>query len=182
MNRSHHKRRPRLPGVMEQIRAIWNDARGQDRLRPLATLLGKVVQQNLRAQDVDWSPLNPARGDKSPQAANLWGDRTEDGATGFLVKFVDGFSSPPHIHNVTYRGVVIAGEVHNDDPDAANMWMPNGSFWTQPAGEVHITAVGPTGGTAFLEIQSGPYLVRPSIEAFDNGERPINMEARNLSS
>ncbi|MEM6756041.1 MAG: DUF4437 domain-containing protein, partial [Planctomycetota bacterium] len=75
------------------------------------------------ASEVNWTALNPARGDESPKAATLWGDRGADEATGFLVEFVDGFSSPPHIHNVTYRGVVISGLVHNDDPDAATMWM-----------------------------------------------------------
>ncbi|MEO1130866.1 MAG: DUF4437 domain-containing protein [Planctomycetota bacterium] len=134
----------------------------------------------LRAEDVEWTPLNPARGDKSPQAANLWGDRTESGATGFLVKFVDGFSSPPHIHNVTYRGVVLGGEVHNDDPTAAMMWMPPGSFWTQPAGEVHITAARGSTNIAYIEIDSGPYLVHPPEQAFDQGERPVNVHDSNM--
>ena len=82
--------------------------------------------------------------------------------------------------NPLRRAVVSDGVVHNDDPTAAMFWMEPGSFWTQPAGETHITAVGPGGGLAFLEIESGPYLVRPSEEAFDNGERPINNEARNI--
>jgi len=143
---------------------------------------GVAVKGNdfLRAEDVAWTALNPARGDQSPQAANLWGDRKEAGATGFMVKFVDGFSSPPHIHNVTYRGVVLQGEVHNDDPAAATMWMPKGSFWTQPAGEVHITSA--QGGTniAYIEIDSGPYLVHPPDQAFDQGERPVNVHDSNL--
>ncbi|MEM9332019.1 MAG: DUF4437 domain-containing protein [Pseudomonadota bacterium] len=129
---------------------------------------------------VDFIPLNPARGDASPQAGVLWGDIRKDVPSGALITFADGFASPPHIHNITYRAVVIEGTVFNGDKDAQNLWMEPGSFWTQPAGEVHITAVGPTGGTAFLEILSGPYLVRPSIEAFDNGERPINIEERNV--
>ncbi|WP_168565020.1 DUF4437 domain-containing protein [Crateriforma spongiae] len=128
--------------------------------------------------DVVWQPLNPARGDKAPKAGTLWGDQTKDGASGFLVKFVDGFSSPPHIHNITYRGVVIAGALHNDDPDAAPMWMPAGSYWMQPAGEVHITAARGA-SVAFLEIQSGPYLVKPPKESFDNGQRPLNLDATN---
>ncbi|MEM1446588.1 MAG: DUF4437 domain-containing protein [Planctomycetota bacterium] len=134
----------------------------------------------LPASDVNWTPLNPARGDASPQAADLWGDRSVDGATGFLVKFKDGFSSPPHIHNVTYRGVVISGLVHNDDPDAEPMWMPAGSFWTQPAGESHITSAKGDENVAYIEIQAGPYLVQPADEAFDNGERPVNVSAANL--
>jgi hypothetical protein len=62
--------------------------------------------------EVEWEKLNPARGDKSPQAATLWGDRKGTVSTGFLAKLVDGFSSPPHIHNATYRAVVISGSIH----------------------------------------------------------------------
>jgi quercetin dioxygenase-like cupin family protein len=130
--------------------------------------------------EVEWSPLNPARGDQSPQAGTLWGDRTDSGASGFLVEFVDGFSSPPHIHNVTYRGVVISGTIHNDDPNAEKMWMPAGSFWTQPAGEAHITAAEGSTNLAYIEIDEGPYLVNPTEEAFDNGEKPINVYESNI--
>ncbi|WP_020533190.1 DUF4437 domain-containing protein [Flexithrix dorotheae] len=132
------------------------------------------------ASDIEWSPLNPARGDKSPQAGTIWGDRNGSGPTGFLVKFADGFSSPPHIHNVTYRGVVISGQIHNDDPEAAEMWMPAGSFWTQPAGEGHITSARGNINMAYIEIESGPYLVHPTEEAFDNGEKPVNVEQSNI--
>lgn len=134
----------------------------------------------VKREDVQFIPLNPARGDASPQAGTLWGDIREDVPSGAIITFADNFASPPHIHNITYRAVVIEGTVHNDDPNAKNMWMNPGSFWTQPAGEVHITSVGPNGGTAFLEILSGPYLVRPMSEAFDNGELPINVEKTNL--
>lgn len=100
--------------------------------------------------------------------------------TGFLAKFADGFSSPPHIHNATYRAVVISGRIHNDDPDAADMWMPTGSFWTQPKGEVHITAAKGATNVALVEIDMGPYLVLSPEEAFDSGERPINVDASNI--
>lgn len=130
--------------------------------------------------EVEWSPLNPARGDQSPQAGNLWGDRTESEASGFLVKFEDGFSSPPHIHNITYKGVVINGLIHNDDPNAENMWLPAGSFWTQPAGEVHTTSADDSNNLAYIEIEEGPYLVLPTEEAFDNGEKPINVYESNI--
>ena len=131
--------------------------------------------------EVQFQPLNPARGDSSPQAGLLWGDIREDVPSGALIRFADGFSSPPHIHNITYRAVVIDGSVHNDDPDAENMWMESGSFWTQPAGESHVTAAAKGAkSTAFLEILEGPYLVQPAENAFDNGERPINIEARNV--
>ncbi|MEM7624946.1 MAG: DUF4437 domain-containing protein [Planctomycetota bacterium] len=134
----------------------------------------------LPVSEAKWTPLNPARGDASPQAADLWGDRSQNEATGFLVKFRDGFSSPPHIHNVTYRGVVVSGLVHNDDPDAETMWMPPGSFWTQPAGESHITSAKGEENIAYIEIQEGPYLVHPTDQAFDNGERPMNVSSANI--
>jgi hypothetical protein len=132
------------------------------------------------ASEVDWTPLNPARGDASPKAGTLWGDRASSGPSGFLVQFNEGFSSPPHIHNVTYRGVVIRGLMHNDDPKAADMWMPAGSFWTQPAGEPHITAAKGRINLAYIEIQEGPYLVHPTEQAFDNGERPVNVDKSNI--
>ncbi|MEL6529588.1 MAG: DUF4437 domain-containing protein [Pseudomonadota bacterium] len=135
----------------------------------------------LTPDQVDYIPLNPARGDAAPQAGTLWGDIREDVPSGVLLRFADGFSSPPHIHNITYRAVVIDGGLHNDDPDAAKMWMGPGSFWIQPAGEVHITAAQPGApALSFLEITEGPYLVKPGEEAFDNGERPLNVDAGNM--
>ncbi len=119
----------------------------------------------IAAKDVEWGYLNPARGDQSPGAADLWGDRTKDTATGMLVRF---------------RSIVIEGEMHNDDPNAAKMWMPTGSFWTQPAGEDHTTAANDKTNLIYLEIDEGPYLVKPSKEHFDNGERPINVHADNM--
>lgn len=130
---------------------------------------------------LSWEKLNPARGDKSPQAANLWGDRKLNEPTGFLVKFVDGFSSPPHIHNVTYRAVVLSGLIHNDDPAAEKMWMQPGSFWTQPEGANHITAAKGTENIALVEIDSGPYLVNPPSQAYENGEQPVNIDVSNIS-
>ncbi len=134
----------------------------------------------IATDNIEWGLLNPLRGDASPRAADLWGDRTKDMASGMLVKFKKGFSSPPHIHNITYRGVVIEGLMHNDDPTADKMWLPTGSFWTQPAGESHITAANGENNLIYLEIDSGPYLVLSAEKAFDSGERPINVDERNL--
>ncbi|WP_283636570.1 DUF4437 domain-containing protein [Aquaticitalea lipolytica] len=140
----------------------------------------KSKNEVVTTQDIKWGWLNPLRGDKSPAAGQLWGDRTDTLASGFLVKFKKGFSSPPHIHNVTYRGVVIKGLLHNDDENAKHMWLPSGSFWVQPAGEAHITAADGEENLAYIEIQEGPYLVKSTIEAFDNGERPVNVDKSNL--
>lgn len=156
----------------------------------VATTIGstQVAAQNTAPQaevvlrsELEFVPLNPARGDAAPQAGVLWGDIRENVPSGVLLKFAAGFTSPPHIHNITYRAVVISGALYNGDENAAKMWMGPGSFWTQPAGEPHITAGASNGGaTAFLEILEGPYLVQPTKQAFDNGERPVNLEARNV--
>ncbi|MEM0941503.1 MAG: DUF4437 domain-containing protein [Bacteroidota bacterium] len=132
------------------------------------------------AKNIDWGPLNPARRVNGPKAGNLWGDRNSDETSGFLVQFVDGFSSPPHIHNITYRGIVISGTVHNNDPKAKNMWMPVGSFWTQPVGKPHITSARGSINMVYVEIDKGPYLVKPIEEAFDNGEQPVNLVSSNM--
>lgn len=131
--------------------------------------------------EVEWEALNPARGKSGPRAGTLWGNLKSTEATGFLARFSDGFSSPPHIHDETYRAVVISGLIHNDDPDAASMWMPPSSFWTQPKGEVHITAAKKgTSGIALVEIDQGPYVVRPPEDAFDAGEKPLNLAQSNI--
>ncbi len=143
---------------------------------PVAEPTNEVVLTS----EVEWTYLNPARRDKAPMAGTLWGNRSGRGPTGFLLKPKDGFQSPPHIHNVSYRGVVISGLIHNDDPDAEVMWMPAGSFWTQPKGEVHITAAKGTDTLAYIEIEKGPYLVLPSKEAFLDKERPVNVDRSNI--
>lgn len=132
------------------------------------------------ASDIRWEMLNPARGKKSPLAGTIWGDRKGAEPTGFLVKFIDGFSSPPHIHNVSYRGIVIKGLVHNDDSSAQAMWMPKGSYWTQPKGQQHITAAKGEENIAYIEIENSPYLVKPVSEAFESNEKPINVDVTNL--
>lgn len=129
---------------------------------------------------VAWEHLNPARGDKSPSAGTLWGDRNGTVATGYLLRPTDGFRSPPHIHNVSYRAVVIRGLIHNADPNAAELWMGPGSFWTQPKGGVHITAAKGRDTLAYIEIDEGPYLVRPVEQAFETKERPVNVDASNV--
>lgn len=58
--------------------------------------------------------------------------------------------------------------------------MPAGSYWTQPEGEAHITAADASDNIAYIEIEKGPYLVHPTEDAFDNGERPINVDKSNI--
>ncbi|AOW99927.1 hypothetical protein BJP34_11110 [Moorena producens PAL-8-15-08-1] len=129
--------------------------------------------------EVKWEQLNPARGDKSPQAGTLWGDRTGPGAAGFLLKPADGFKSPPHIHNIAYRGVVISGLIHNGHPNAEEIYMPGSSFWTQPAGGVHITAAKGNNSLAYIEVEDS-FGVLPAEKAFHSEEKPINVDASNI--
>lgn len=144
------------------------------------SLAAEPSSKVVATEEINWGYLNPLRGVLSPGAADLWGDRTTNTATGMLVRFNKGFESPPHIHNITYRGIVIEGEMHNADPQAKKMWMPTGSFWTQPAGEDHTTATNGETNLIYLEIDAGPYLVKPSAENFDNGERPLNLHKDNI--
>ncbi len=144
------------------------------------SLSQEPIKEVVLKSEVTWDHLNPKRGDLAPKAGTLWGDRNGTEPTGFLLKPPEDFKSPPHIHNVSYRGIVIQGVIHNDDPDAANMWMPAGSFWTQPKGEAHITAAKGTDNLAYIEIEKGPYLVLPEEEAFDSGERPVNVDKSNI--
>lgn len=140
----------------------------------------EAAKEVVLKSEVTWDHLNPKRGDLAPKAGTLWGDRNGNEPTGFLLRPPEDFQSPPHIHNISYRGVVIQGVIHNDDPGAAKMWMPAGSFWTQPKGEVHITSAMKKGSLAYIEIEEGPYLVLPKEEAFDSGERPVNVDRSNI--
>lgn len=152
----------------------------QEKQKIISEEMEKPTNKVILRSEIVWEKLNPARGDQSPKAGTIWGDRNGSVATGFLAKFVDGFSSPPHIHNVTYRAVVIKGLLHNDDPKAEKMWMKQGSFWTQPDGEAHITSANGEENMALVEIDKGPYLVKPASEAYDNAERPINIDVSNV--
>jgi len=132
------------------------------------------------SSELEFIPLNPDRGDKAPQAGAIYGNIRENVATGYIGKFKDGFSSPPHIHNITYRAIVMNGEMHNDDENAPVMWMPTGSIWTQPKGQPHITSAQGENAMAYIEIDSGPYLVKPISESFESEESPINISASNV--
>ena len=58
--------------------------------------------------------------------------------------------------------------------------MSPGSYWTQPKGESHITSARGPNNMAYVEIEAGPYLVKPVEDAFASGENPVNLDASNL--
>ena len=91
----------------------------------------------------------------------------------------DRFKSPPHIHNIAYRGVVMSGVIHDDDPNAEEMFMPAGSFWMQPAGGVHITAAKGINSLAYIEVEDA-FGVLPAEKEFHSADRPINVDASNI--
>ena len=88
-----------------------------------ATAAGASTSEVVKRSEVEFIPLNPARGNLSPKSGKLWGNIRKGEPSGMLVTFADGFQSPPHIHNITYRAVVISGAVYNGDPLAEKMWM-----------------------------------------------------------
>lgn len=70
--------------------------------------------------------------------------------------------------------------MHNADENAPVLWMPRGSIWTQPKGQPHITSAQGDNAMAYIEIDSGPYLVKPVSESFESEESPININASNV--
>lgn len=128
--------------------------------------------------EVEWEQLNPARGENSPKAATLWGDRTGPGPSGFLLRPVDGFKSPPHIHTANYHGVVIKGSIHNADPEADEVYLPPGSFWTQPGSGVHITAAKGS-ALAYIEVED-TFDVLPAKDASANLVEPVVIQASDI--
>lgn len=48
---------------------------------------------------------------------------------GMLVWFNKGFELLLYIYNIIYRGIVIEGEMYNDDLNVVKMWMLIGLFW-----------------------------------------------------
>lgn len=157
-----------------------NENKTNDEVTETQTVIENPTNKIGLRKDIKYIPLNPARGDKAPQAGAIYGNIREDVPTGYIGKFKNGFSSPPHIHNITYRAIVMNGEMHNADEKAPKMWMPTGSIWTQPKGQPHITAAQGENAMAYIQIESGPYLVKPVSEAFESDEKPINIDASNM--
>ncbi|GJM15034.1 MAG: hypothetical protein DHS20C13_03610 [Thermodesulfobacteriota bacterium] len=145
----------------------------------LETTLAEPTYNVVLTSEVEWEQLNPARSSNSPMAATLWGDRTGSGPSGFLLKLVDGFKSPPHIHTANYHGVVIKGTVHNAEPDAKEVYLPAGSFWTQPDGGVHITAAKGS-SLAYIEFE-GALDVLPAEEATNKETEATVVQASSIN-
>ncbi len=90
----------------------------------------------LAAPGLDWSPPHPFG---RHSIANLWGDYNS-GQAGILLKLPGGFKSGVHAHTASYRAVVISGTwLHkvSDSGAGASVELTPGSYWTQPANQMH---------------------------------------------
>jgi quercetin dioxygenase-like cupin family protein len=95
------------------------------------------VMVNMVPADLKWGPMDPAMGDKGPQVAGLWGDRTT-GPNGFLIKVTGGNKGVFHTHSTGYHGVTIAGEPnHLQANETKPKPLPPGSYWFVPGGAPH---------------------------------------------
>ena len=82
---------------------FFNSAQASRDIKVAPELIG--AGEVVLTSEVEWTHLNPKRGDKAPRAGTLWGDLNGTGPTGFLLKPTDGFKSPPHIQNVSVHQV-----------------------------------------------------------------------------
>ena len=53
----------------------------------LVEVIENPTNKVILSSEIEWEKLNPARGNQSPQAGTIWGDRNGTEATGFLAKF-----------------------------------------------------------------------------------------------
>ena len=134
----------------------------------------------ISSTDLKWRELNYLKKDKRLLAANLWGDFKGNKSAGFLIQYPDGFLSTSHTHDVSYRGIVIEGQIHSGDPKASKLWMPNSSYWTWPAGTRHTIAASAPRNIVFVETDQGPFSVKPVKESFNSKEYPYNIHTSNI--
>ena len=93
--------------------------------------------------DAKWTNL---MGDGGPSMAQLWGDSTKAGESGFLLKLPAGFVSPAHSHSNDYWAVTVAGKMSHwsdlqSEKDAVA--LPAGSYAMMPAKLKHISKCAP---------------------------------------
>lgn len=134
----------------------------------------------ISSTDLKWREFNYLKKDKSLLAANLWGDFKGDKSAGFLIRYPEGFISTSHTHDVSYRGIVIDGQIHSGDPKASKLWMPNSSYWTWPAGRRHMMAASALRNMVFIETDQGPFSVKLAKESFNTKEYPYNIHTSNI--
>lgn len=110
--------------------------------------------------DLQFGPVMPGL---DAEMALLWGNPAA-GPFAMMLRFPPGYEAPMHTHSSDYHAVIVDGGarhwIEGEDRDAAPIHGP-GTYWFQPAGQVHGDA-NPTDApvTVFLYFP-GPIDFRP---------------------
>ena len=118
---------------------------------------------------INWGPVTPA----GNQQAVLFGDPSEPGLYGLMVKWLAGnHFSHPHFHltidsSPFYRGTWWVGSGPEFDPDNASVPMPAGSFVTHYGKQIHWEGAKDS-DTVILVIGEGPATSTPFVAAPTN--------------
>lgn len=91
------------------------------------------------------------------ELAPAMGDMTKDGLHGNYIRIPGNFASPPHIHTEDYFAVVLTGTIANGPPDATDIPLEPGSYWSQKGGENHITKCISADACTFFVVQGGKF-------------------------
>lgn len=89
-------------------------------------------------------------------AGGAYGDLTS-GKHGTFIRMPAGFVSPLHTHTEDYFAVVISGVGANGAPDAADVPLPEGSYWFQRGEEAHVTKCLSAEDCLFFIVQPGQF-------------------------
>ncbi len=93
---------------------------------------------------VDYQPLNPARGDASPQAGTLWGDLDDGGLSASFVKLPAGHTSDLSVESDRLRAVIVDGAlIHSVAGLETQSELGAGGFFESDAGVPHALACHP---------------------------------------
>ena len=88
----------------------------------------------LPARELKWAPEAPGL---PQQMVTLWGDRKK-GEAAVLIKVPAGWEAGLHAHTADYHAVLVAGTwIHTVEGTDAGQELPPGSYWMQPAKEMH---------------------------------------------
>ncbi len=84
-----------------------------------------------------FSPVFPDQPDGAAWSFMFGSEKTP---SAFFIRVPPGFTSPKHRHTSAYFGVVLEGLVKNGPDVELAPELPAGSYWSQKAGEEHVTA------------------------------------------
>ncbi len=97
---------------------------------------GGTASKKLDIQQRELSWVQPF-GAKGPSLAFVEGKYGDKEPASFFVKFAGGGDSGWHFHNEDYQGVVLAGTFTEQQQGEAEVKLPAGTYFTQPAKIVH---------------------------------------------